>query len=118
MKGLGGSVWESNLLFTDNSSAYEEELGLSRKDLASFGTLIAGPIAASFSHPTFLLGRTISTTSAVCSSHRVRHRLRVNVHCRADVCVTEKLLLDLQIHSQGAQQRRVRMPKRVPANPA
>jgi len=62
MKGLGGSVWESNLLFTDNSSAYEEELGLSRKDLASFGTLIAGPIAASFSHPTFLLGRTISTT--------------------------------------------------------
>jgi hypothetical protein len=38
-KGCGGSVWESNLLFTDSSSTYEEALGLSWKDLASFGTL-------------------------------------------------------------------------------
>jgi hypothetical protein len=34
-------VWESNLLFIDTSSAYEEAFGLSWKDLASFGTLIA-----------------------------------------------------------------------------
>ena len=53
MKGLGGSVWESNLLFTDNSSAYEEELGLSRKDLASFGTLIAALLLPRFLIPLF-----------------------------------------------------------------
>ena len=34
-------MWESNLLFTDTTSTYEEAVGLSWKDLASFGTLIA-----------------------------------------------------------------------------
>ena len=38
----------------------------------------------------------------------------VDVHCRADVRVTQKLLLDLQIYSQGAQQGRV--PEGVPAH--
>jgi hypothetical protein len=30
---LGGSAWESKLLFTDTSSTYEEALGLSRKGM-------------------------------------------------------------------------------------
>ena len=108
---------ESNLLFTDTSSTYEEALGLSRKDLASFGTLIAALLLPRFLIPLFSQADHFND-SAICSSHRVRHRLRVDVHCRADVRVTAKLLLNLQIHSQGAQQGRVGMPKRVPANPA
>src|SRR5215472_2241181 len=49
--GLGGSVWESNLLFTDTSSTYEGTLGLSWKDLASFGTLIAALLLPRFLIP-------------------------------------------------------------------
>jgi hypothetical protein len=52
-KGLGGSVWESNLLFTDTSSTYGEALGLSWKDLASFGTLIAALLLPRFLIPLF-----------------------------------------------------------------
>jgi hypothetical protein len=55
-------VWGSNLLFTDTSSTYEEALGLSWKDLTSFGTLTAALLLPRFPHPTFLSGRTISTT--------------------------------------------------------
>src|SRR5258708_23676061 len=56
--------------------------------------------------------------SRIYSPHRVRHRLCVDIQGCADVRVTQKFLLTLQIHSQGAQQGRVRMPKRVPSNPA
>src|SRR6266436_8082866 len=56
--------------------------------------------------------------SRIYSPHRVRHRLCVDIQGCADVRVTQKFLLNFQIHSQGAQQGRVRMPKRVPANPA
>src|SRR5260370_16502903 len=49
----GGSVWESNLLFTDTSSTYEEALGLSWKDLASLGTLIAALLLPRFLIPLF-----------------------------------------------------------------
>src|SRR5260370_321013 len=50
---VGGSVWESNLLFTDTSSTYGEALGLSWKDLASFGTLIAALLLPRFLIPLF-----------------------------------------------------------------
>ena len=46
-------MWESNLLFTDNSRAYEEALGLSWKDLPSFGTLIAALLLPRFLIPLF-----------------------------------------------------------------
>jgi hypothetical protein len=46
-------VWESNLLFTDTSSTYEEALGLSWKDLASFGTRIAALLLPRFLIPLF-----------------------------------------------------------------
>src|SRR5260370_263760 len=65
----------------------------------------------------FSLGQNHFNDSAVCSPHRVRHRLRVDIHGCADVRVTQEFLLNLQIHSQGVQQGRVRMPKRVPSNP-
>jgi len=58
----GGSVWESNLLGADNPSTYEEAVGRIRKDLASLGTVYCRLFAASFSHPTFLCGSTLSTT--------------------------------------------------------
>lgn len=44
---------ESNLLFTDTSSTYEEALGLSWKDLASFGTLIVALLLPRFLVPLF-----------------------------------------------------------------
>ena len=44
---------ESNLLFTDTSSTYGESLGLSWKDLASFGTLIAALLLPRFLIPLF-----------------------------------------------------------------
>src|SRR5258707_12826071 len=56
--------------------------------------------------------------SRIYSPHRVRHRLCVDIQGCADVRVTQKFLLNFRIHSQGAQQGRVRMPKRVPANTA
>jgi len=46
-------VWESNLLFTDTTSTHEEALGLSWKDLASFGTLIAALLLPRFLIPLF-----------------------------------------------------------------
>ena len=46
-------MWESNLPFTDTSSTYEEALGLSWKDLASFGTLTAALLLPRFLIPLF-----------------------------------------------------------------
>jgi len=50
---VGGSVWESNLLFTDTESTYEEALGWSWKDLASLGTLTAALLLPRFLIPLF-----------------------------------------------------------------
>ena len=49
----GGSVWESNLLFTDTSSTYEEAGGQNRKELASCGTPIAALLPPRFLIPLF-----------------------------------------------------------------
>jgi hypothetical protein len=60
-------VWESKLLGADFPSTYEEAFGRNWKNLASFRTVIAAFFAASFSHPTFRFGRTISTTLLLAS---------------------------------------------------
>jgi len=45
---VGGSVRESNLLFTDTAGAYEEALGLSGKDLAFSGILVTALLLPRF----------------------------------------------------------------------
>src|SRR5277367_1186952 len=49
----GGSVWESNLPFTDIASTYEEALGRSWKDLAFLGTPTAALLLPRFLIPLF-----------------------------------------------------------------
>ena len=111
----GGSVWESKLLGADFTSTSEEGLGRKRNDLALVGTVIAALLPPRFlSH--LSLRKDHFNDLAVRFSHCIGHCLSVNVHGSAYVRMTQKLLLNLQVHLQRTQQRRIRVPEAVPAD--
>jgi transposase InsO family protein len=49
-------------------------------------------------------------------SQSIRYGVRIDVHRRSNVCVSQQLLLDLQINSESPEHRGVGVTKRVPAD--
>lgn len=65
-----------------------------------------------------LLPENISHNFAIRFAYCSWYRLRVDVHGRSDVRVTQKRLLNLNVHFVLPQQRGVRLPKRMPSHTA
>src|SRR5229473_6188693 len=90
--------------------------GRTWKDLASIGTANAAflppHLSSGFSHR-----KNHFHDSTVSLPQCIGHCLCVDVHRCANVRMPQKFLLNFQVHVQCMEQRRVRMPKAVPADP-
>jgi hypothetical protein len=63
-----------------------------------------------------LLPQNISHNFAICFAYCSWYSLRIDVHRCSDVRMTQKRLLNLNVHFVLPQQRGVRVPKRMPTN--